>query len=426
MDEATADIDKAQKLDPKNSDAFALQSMIAVTQNEKGKALDLARKAVESDPKSATARIALSYAQQAHFDLRGALGSLEEAVKLAPGNALAWARLAELRQSFGYLDKSLDAAKKAVALNPDLSRTQTVLGFSHLTRVETKKAKGAFEKAIQLDDADPLPRLGLGLAKIREGNLEEGRREIEIAMSLDPNNSLIRSYLGKAYYEEKRDKLATGQYEMAKSLDPSDPTPYFYDAIEKQTTNRPVEALQRHGKGHRVERQPGGLPFAPAARRGPRGAEREPRPDLQRPGLPAARAGGGVEIASITIRPTIPPTGSWPTPTPRCLATRSRGSVNCFSPSCCSRSTSLRSSPVSRRAICSPCRQADPPTFPSTSSTPCSTGTGSRCRRAASWGRTARQARKVVVGGLYNKVSASLGAVPFPDGWVPGQRRSEG
>ncbi len=30
---------------------------------------------------------------------------------------------------------------------------------------------------------------------------------------------------------------------MAKSLDPSDPTPYFYEAI-KQTTNRPVEALQ--------------------------------------------------------------------------------------------------------------------------------------------------------------------------------------
>jgi tetratricopeptide (TPR) repeat protein len=54
----------------------------------------------------------------------------------------------------------------------------------------------------------------------------------------------MRSYLGKSYYEEKRSKLASDQYAMAKSLDPSDPTPYFYDAIEKQTTNRPVEALQ--------------------------------------------------------------------------------------------------------------------------------------------------------------------------------------
>jgi len=248
VDEATADIDKAQKLDPKNSDAFALQSIIAVTQNEKGKALELARKAVESDPKSATARIALSYAQQAHFNLPEALSSVEEAVKLAPGNALAWARLAEVRQSFGNLEKSLDAAKKASALNPDLSRAQTVLGFSFLTRIETKEARGAFEKAIKLDDADPLPRLGLGLAKIRDGNLEEGRREIEIAMSLDPDSSIIRSYLGKAYFEEKRDKLASGQYEMAKSLDPSDPTPHFYDAIEKQTTNRPVEALNNMQK----------------------------------------------------------------------------------------------------------------------------------------------------------------------------------
>ncbi|MBS1244013.1 MAG: hypothetical protein H6R41_550 [Deltaproteobacteria bacterium] len=244
VDEANADIAKALAMDPKNSDAFALQSIVAVTQNEKGKALDLAQRAVASDPKSATARIALSYAQQAHFDLPGALASLDDAVKLAPENALAWARLAELQQSFGHLDKSLGAAKKAAGLNPDLSRTQTVLGFSHLTRIETKEAQGVFEKAIKLDDTDPLPRLGLGLAKIRDGNLEEGRREIEIAMSLDPNNSLIRSYLGKAYYEEKRDKLATGQFDMAKSLDPSDPTPYFYDAIEKQTTNRPAEALQ--------------------------------------------------------------------------------------------------------------------------------------------------------------------------------------
>ncbi|TFH32654.1 MAG: tetratricopeptide repeat protein, partial [Deltaproteobacteria bacterium] len=244
VDEAIADIDKAQKLDQKNSDAFALQSIIAVTQNEKGKALELAQQAVAADPKSATARIALSYAQQAHFDLPGSLKSLEEAVKLAPESALAWARLAELQQSFGSLDKSLDAAKKAAASNPDLSRTQTVLGFSHLTRIETKEATGAFEKAIKLDDADPLPRLGLGLAKIRDGNLEEGRREIEIAMSLDPGSSIIRSYLGKAYYEEKRDKLAAGQYDMAKNLDPLDPTPYFYDAIGKQTTNRPVAALE--------------------------------------------------------------------------------------------------------------------------------------------------------------------------------------
>ena len=94
-----------------------------------------------------------------------------------------------------------------------------------------------------MDQADPLPRLGLGLAKIRKGDLEGGSKEIEIAASLSPNNSIVRSYLGKAYYEEKREKQASEEYRIAKELDPMDPTPYFYDAILKQTTNRPVEAL---------------------------------------------------------------------------------------------------------------------------------------------------------------------------------------
>jgi tetratricopeptide (TPR) repeat protein len=244
VDEAKADLERALALDPRHSPVFAMRSVIAVAQNDKLEALRHARIAVELDPTSAAAKVALSYAQQADFDLKGALASLQEAVKLAPDNALAWARLAELWLSFGELNKALKAANQAVKLHPNLARTQTVLGFAYLTQIKTKDAKKALEQAIQLDQADPLPRLGLGLAKIRESGLESGREDIEIAVSLDPNNSLTRSYLGKAYYEEKRDPLARNQFAIAKELDPKDPTPWFYDAIRKQSVNRPVEALQ--------------------------------------------------------------------------------------------------------------------------------------------------------------------------------------
>jgi tetratricopeptide (TPR) repeat protein len=243
-DEASRDLAQALSIDSNYSDVLALQAIVAVVQNDKERALNVAKQAVTADPKSASALISLSYAQQANFDLEGALSSLQQAVQLNPENALAWARLSEMWLSFSQLDEALEAAQKAVAIDANLSRPQTVLGFAHLTRVDTEQAKKAFERAIELDQVDPLPRLGLGLAKIREGDLEEGRREIEIAVSLDPDNALIRSYLGKAYYEEKRDAQAAAQYEMAKQLDPKDPTPYFYDAIRKQTTNRPVEALQ--------------------------------------------------------------------------------------------------------------------------------------------------------------------------------------
>jgi tetratricopeptide (TPR) repeat protein len=244
VDEANADIGRALSVNPAYSEALALGAVIAVAQNEKQKALDSARKAVAAGPGSSAALIALSYAQQANFDLEGARSALKQAVQISPDNALAWARLAELRMSFAELDEALEAAKKAAALNPALSRTQTVLGFAYLTRVDTAEAKNAFAKAIELDQADPLPRLGLGLARIREGDLPEGRREIEIAASLDANNSIFRSYLGKAYFEEKRAGADEREYAIAKELDPKDPTPWFYDAIQKQTTNRPVEALR--------------------------------------------------------------------------------------------------------------------------------------------------------------------------------------
>ncbi len=230
--------------DPASSEAFALLAIIEVVQNNSEMALRLASKAIEINPRSAAAGLALSYAQQSRFDLPGALATLEKAKEFNPDSAEILARLAELQLSVGELDKAESSARQAAALNPDVGRIQTVLGFAHLTRIETGKAQEAFRKAISLDPALPLARLGLGLALIRDGDLEAGRAEIEIAAALDPGNALIRSYLGKAYYEEKRDSQSRRQYDIAKSLDPADPTPWFYDALRKQSVNRPVEALR--------------------------------------------------------------------------------------------------------------------------------------------------------------------------------------
>jgi len=242
--EAEAELTKVLSADPKDADALAFLSIISLAQNEKAKAMDYARRAIAAAPNSGTAQIALSYALQSGFDLESAMKSVRSAAQLEPNNALVWARLSELHLSLGDNKESLKAAEKAVSLSPDLSRTQTVLGFARLSEIKTDAAIAAFEKAAGFDSADPLPRLGLGLAKIRKGQLEEGRREIEIAVSLDTGNALIRSYLGKAYYEEKRDSVAADQFIMAEAADPKDPTAFFYSALQKQTENRPVEALR--------------------------------------------------------------------------------------------------------------------------------------------------------------------------------------
>ncbi len=245
---ASIDLDLALKRDAaqntRNGEALALKSIIAVTQNHTDLGLKLARDATDVSPKIAATWLAQSYAQQAVFDLEQARLSVKQAVKRAPENALVWARLAELHLMFGELDRALQAARRATEIAPRLARTQSVLGFAYLTRIKITAAEQAFNQAIELDQAAPLPRLGLGLAMIRRGELASGRHQIEIAASLAPASPLIRSYLGKAYYEEKRGPLDATQFALAKELDPKDPTPWFYDAIRKQTKNRPIEALQ--------------------------------------------------------------------------------------------------------------------------------------------------------------------------------------
>ncbi|MGR8932714.1 MAG: FecR domain-containing protein, partial [Gammaproteobacteria bacterium] len=242
-EKAIQDIQALLAENPNDADALALQSVLVLTQNQKDQAQRLAEHAVASDPQSSSTHSALSYALQAHFELEQALTAAKRATELAPHDPMTWARQSELELALGLRDDSRQSAERAFSLDPDLERTRTVMGFSHLFRLEISQALQNFETAVQIDSSSPLARLGLGLAKIRNGDIEDGRQDMEIAAVLDPNNSLIRSYLGKAYYEEKRNRLAEDQFGLAKQFDPKDPTPYFYDAIRKQTTNRPVEAL---------------------------------------------------------------------------------------------------------------------------------------------------------------------------------------
>ena len=239
--QALQDLDSVEKTGNNITEALALKALIALVNNDKSKALKLASQAYENNKQNTSAILAMSYVQQAHFNIEAALNAL---LHQTNKNALLQARLSELYLMLGDLDKALINAEEAVKLNANLAKTQTVLGFAHLTQINANHAERSFNKAIEFDQADPLPHLGLGLALIRQGQLEQGRREIEYAASLDPNNALIRSYLGKAYYEEKRNKVATDQFDMAKELDANDPTAWFYSAIQKQSTNRPVEALQ--------------------------------------------------------------------------------------------------------------------------------------------------------------------------------------
>ena len=45
-------------------------------------------------------------------------------------------------------------------------------------------------------------------------------------------------------FPNQENTLSADQFAIAKQLDPNDPTPWLYNAIRKQSENRPVEALR--------------------------------------------------------------------------------------------------------------------------------------------------------------------------------------
>jgi tetratricopeptide (TPR) repeat protein len=243
LEAARADLDQAQKLNPTYGDAFALRAITAVALNDKMQGLESGRRAVELAPNSTAARLALSYALQADFQLEAARDVVSQAVMTSPNDAAAWARLAELRLMLDDVGGAADAAQRAVMLVPKGGRPRIVLGFIQLGRLKLSDAERTFEEALNLQPGDPLAHLGHGLAQIRRGRLEAGRSELETAVTLNPENAILRSYLGKAYFDERQEGVAEQQFASAKVLDPQDPTAWYFDAIQKQAVNRPVEAL---------------------------------------------------------------------------------------------------------------------------------------------------------------------------------------
>jgi tetratricopeptide (TPR) repeat protein len=243
VSEALSELEQALALDPRHALAHGLLSNIYLVQNKKDLALQAAQQAVAANPFSPSAYLDLSLVKQAEFRLEEALQAAQKAVALDPEDPQALIQVSRLLFGLGRLSKAFKVAEEARRRAPQDPLINTTWGFLRLARGKVQEAIEAFDQAIQADSTRGEPHLGRGLALFRRGKMEAAVQEMQMATLLEPQVSLFHSYLGKALYEVKRDEPAKDEFVLAKALDPRDPTPWFYDAILKQSVNRPVEAL---------------------------------------------------------------------------------------------------------------------------------------------------------------------------------------
>ncbi len=242
--EARQALEHALALDPGYAPAHGLRSNIALVRNEKELAHQAALQAIAANPSSASAYLDLSLTKQADFRLEEALQAARKAVELDPENPQAMIQVSRLLFGLGRLSEALSMAEEARRRALQDPLITSTWGFLLLTQVKVQEALAAFDQAIEQDSTRGEPHLGRGLALFRQGKTEEAVQEMWMATLLEPKVSLFWSYLGKALYEVKRYPMEIDPLAIAKRLDANDPTPWLYDAIRKQSINRPVEALE--------------------------------------------------------------------------------------------------------------------------------------------------------------------------------------
>lgn len=242
--EARQELERALTLDPGYAPAHGLRSNIALVRNEKEVAHHAAQQAIAANPLSASAYLDLSLVKQADFRLEEALQAARKALELEPDNPMAMIQVGRLLFGLGRLSEALSMVEEARRRAPSDPLIASTWGFLLLTQGKVKEALTALDQAIEQDSTRGEPHLGRGLALFRQNRTEEAVQEMWMATLLEPKVSLFWSYLGKALYEVKRYPSEMDPLAIAKKLDPRDPTPWFYDAIRKQSVNRPVEALE--------------------------------------------------------------------------------------------------------------------------------------------------------------------------------------
>ncbi|HEY7772847.1 MAG TPA: FecR domain-containing protein, partial [Marinagarivorans sp.] len=198
-------------------------------------------------PENAVALLALSYAQQASGQVAQALASAQLAASYDQ-NALVHLRLAELALIAGDQALASDYLTQLESSSFDSAYGDTLTALIALQNNRNRKAQALLQTSVTANKKLPLTQFTLGLVNIRLGELEAGRKKLELAVALDPSNSIYRSYLGKAYAEEYRADEAQEQLSLAKILDPDDPTPWFYQGLNQQSSGDYAGAIESYEK----------------------------------------------------------------------------------------------------------------------------------------------------------------------------------
>ena len=158
------------------------------TKADRGRALELARKAVALDANDAGCRWVLAYLLAYERSFTEADAEFEKAIELDPNEADTWAALSDISVLAGRIEEGLEQIGKAFRLNPFPA------SWYYLTLGQAQYAARDYEAVVETLRRDETYRtssrrfLAAGLAQL--GRLDEARSEAELFLVANPQFSI--------------------------------------------------------------------------------------------------------------------------------------------------------------------------------------------------------------------------------------------
>lgn len=219
-DKAIESYRKAIELNPKSSDAHAGLANVLRIQKRMDEARTSVEKAIELAP---TSSLAHSVAGRVYADLRDfprAVAEAQKAIELSPKDAFAHLNLAGIQ----FMQGQHDAAIRSYIAAQSYDRTWAVphnsLGNLYQSINRPLEATEEFEIAAKLEPKNPTIHGNLGGAYLKLQKYDAAVQNLQIASQLDPKNTVVLSNLGLAYYRQGRYNEAVTAFQRAVELEP--------------------------------------------------------------------------------------------------------------------------------------------------------------------------------------------------------------
>lgn len=226
-----------------DDERFAAQlARVALYDDERARALEIARAAVARKPDSIDALIVLGDIERIEGHAREASIAYAHAIQVASQDARGWEGLGIVESERENVRRARGLLERAIALDESQPGYHAELGTLESFAGNLPRARAALERAIAIKPDHYVAWTGLGILALKEGNTEAALDALLRATLIEPRYARAHLYLAAAYYAQERSVAALASLQRAAEIDPQDPLPYLLSSIIYLDRIEPVAA----------------------------------------------------------------------------------------------------------------------------------------------------------------------------------------